>query len=198
MFTTFEIQRPHTTSLSVDHGAETTADNEEEICVKIEQYSVNCALWVHTEWDCALLSHLQDGCNRQSNSYPDVIKQQGKWKGQSLRTIIKDKDLQTLFIVWKMWTVSILTQHSIAAISVMIHDEITKQGPRIDDDLSTCVTPAQYIIANIVMAILGADQVTQTRCDDVSIHDDSGEITHVAPHSNLSQNDGCIHTVKTP
>ena len=52
---------------------------------------------------------------------------------------------------------SMLTQHSIAAISVMIHDEITKQGPQIDDDLSTCVTLAQHIIATIVMVILGAD-----------------------------------------
>ena len=52
----------------------------------------------------------------------------------------------------------------------MIHGEITKQGPQIDDDLSTCVALAQHIIANIVMAILSADQhiprhaeVTKTR-----------------------------------
>ena len=67
---------------------------------------------------------------------------------------------------------SMFTHHIIAAISVMIqafiHGEITKQGPQIDDDLSTCVTLAQHIIATIVMAILSADQ--QTHGEDFSIH----------------------------
>ena len=55
MLSTFDNKRPHTHSLLVEHGADTTADNEEDKSVKIEQYSVNCALWVHTskdtEWD---------------------------------------------------------------------------------------------------------------------------------------------------
>ena len=42
-------------------------------------------------------------------------------------------------------------------IQTSIHGEITKQGPQIDDDSSTCVALAQHIIANIVMAILSAD-----------------------------------------
>ena len=50
----------------------------------------------------------------------------------------------------------------------MIHGEITKQGLQVDDDLSTCVTLAQHIIAAIVMAILSADQ--QTHGEDFSIH----------------------------
>ena len=64
---------------------------------------------------------------------------------------------------------SMFTQHIIAAISVMIHGEITKHGPQIDDDLSTSVTLAQHIIATIVMAILGADQHTQTHSKDINI-----------------------------
>ena len=50
---------------------------------------------------------------------------------------------------------------------------------------------------------LGADQRTQTHCDDVSIHGDSvsdeiTQLTHVAPHGNLTQNDGYLHTTTTP
>ena len=67
-----------------------------------------------------------------------------------------------------------LTQHVIDAMFVMsqtsIHGGITKKWLQIEVDSSTCVALAQHIIANIVMAILSADQhiprhaeVTKTR-----------------------------------
>ena len=99
MFTTFKIQRPHTTSLSVEHGAETTADNEEEICVKIEQYSV-IVHYECTQSEIVRCSAIYRMAVIANQAHIQMVKQQGKRKGQSLRTIIKEKDSQTLLIMW--------------------------------------------------------------------------------------------------
>ena len=128
-------------------------------------------------------------------------------------------------------TYVMLTRHIIATIVVMIQTFIhfgvrhcADVSKAIGADQCTYVMLTRHIIAIIIMMNqtfihvgvkqyadvsergpqLGADQRTQTHCDDVSIHGDSvsDEITqlntHVAPHSNPSQNDGYVHTTTTP
>ena len=74
------------------------ADKKEEISVKSELFSVI----VH--YECTLSDIVRCSAAAAATVITDqahiqMVKQQGKRKGQSLRTIIKEKDSQTLLIM---------------------------------------------------------------------------------------------------
>ena len=75
------------------------ADKEEEICVKSELFSV-IVHYECTQSEIARCSDIYRMAVIANQTHIQMVKQQGKRKGQSLRTIIKEKDSQTLLIMW--------------------------------------------------------------------------------------------------